>query len=873
MTTTPRPEGLALAERAYELVQVDPHAARTLAEEAVARARADRDSQAGPVALHALGWARAELGDPRALRTMRAAVRAAERGQQHDRAALIRRNVAWHIAYRGRPADAIREIESLRGRLRGIERARLEVFRVYIYHLAGRASESLPASKRALRTLHTHGDTAWEARLSHNRGCVLAEIGDYRRARTELERACRLYSSQGFDAAAADSRIELALLPALSGDPLQSLIELESIDATTLTDFAACWLYLNRAEALVRLRLLPEARADLMLFEQIAVSSGRRDPKARLDAARLALAAGDADAAAAIAASARRSFAARQQRPFAAAAQLTVLAAAVARQTTTPSALRAARSAVDELDARGWSIDALRGRLMIARATVVAGSLLRVRVELAAAQELERKGTVIDRVELRHVEALLLLRQGDPRRAERRLRDGLRLLETYRAILGALEVRATTGALGVDLAKAGLGIALDSGDPRKALAWAERVRANALRSPAIRPPKDPALGQAQAELRAVTRRVRDAEGRGRPAATLVARQADLEAHIRARSRLVRSDGIARQRARGVATSASTLADRVCVEYIEAPGDDHYVVTVAGGKPELHSLGPINLAEHLEWLRFALRRLARGGPDRTTRAATLANARAAAEGLDRALVAPLREAIGDAPLVIVPTGPLHAVPWGAVPSLRGRAVTVAPSLSTWLDLATRPKRRRPRVTLVAGPGLRHARAEINELRDLFADANVLTGKEATVEATLAALDGATLAHVACHGRFRSDSPLFSSLELADGPLTALDIQGLRRAPDVLVLSACDVALSERHPGDELLGLSAALLASGTRTIIASVVPVPDAAARRLMLAFHRRLAAGASPAAALAEAQAGLRGDRSALAGFLCIGAG
>ncbi len=102
---------------------------------------------------------------------------------------------------------------------------------------------------------------------------------------------------------------------------------------------------------------------------------------------------------------------------------------------------------------------------------------------------------------------------------------------------------------------------------------------------------------------------------------------------------------------------------------------------------------------------------------------------------------------------------------------------------------------------------------------------VAGRNATVEAALRALDGAKLAHVACHGRFRSDSPLFSSLELADGPLTALDLQRLRRAPELLVLSACDVALSERHPGDELLGFSAALLASGTRTIVASVVPFP------------------------------------------------
>ncbi len=41
----------------------------------------------------------------------------------------------------------------------------------------------------------------------------------------------------------------------------------------------------------------------------------------------------------------------------------------------------------------------------------------------------------------------------------------------------------------------------------------------------------------------------------------------------------------------------------------------------------------------------------------------------------------------------------------------------------------------------------------------------------------------------------------------------------------------------------------------------------------MLDFHRRLAGGASPATALATAQAGLRADQSALAGFLCLGAG
>ena len=235
--------------------------------------------------------------------------------------------------------------------------------------------------------------------------------------------------------------------------------------------------------------------------------------------------------------------------------------------------------------------------------------------------------------------------------------------------------------------------------------------------------------------------------------------------------------------------------------------------------------------------------------------------------------PCSQALGDAPLVVVPTGALHALPWGALPSLHGRPVVVSPSLSLWVELAARPRSPRRKQTLIAGPDLRHAVSEVKALSTLFPTATALRGREATATAALSAIDGASLAHVACHGRFRSDSPLFSSLELADGPLTVLDLQRLRRAPEILVLSACDVALSARHPGDELLGFAAALLAMRTRTIIASVVPVPDAAARRLMLAFHTELAAGTPPAAALAHAQAGLRRTSAALAGFVCLGTG
>ena len=121
-------------------------------------------------------------------------------------------------------------------------------------------------------------------------------------------------------------------------------------------------------------------------------------------------------------------------------------------------------------------------------------------------------------------------------------------------------------------------------------------------------------------------------------------------------------------------------------------------------------------------------------------------------------------------------------------------------------------------------------------------------------------------------------MFSALDLADGPLTVHDLESMRRAPETLVLSACDSGLSAVQPGDELLGLAASLLAMGTRTLVASLLPVPDDATRSLMVDLHRRLRAGASPANALAAAQghglaSGDDGALAAVASFVCIGRG
>lgn len=162
------------------------------------------------------------------------------------------------------------------------------------------------------------------------------------------------------------------------------------------------------------------------------------------------------------------------------------------------------------------------------------------------------------------------------------------------------------------------------------------------------------------------------------------------------------------------------------------------------------------------------------------------------------------------VVVIPDGVLHAMPWAAF----GR-VHVVPTLRHW-----RPWSRGGRRVWVTGPRLRHE--EVPALRREHGG-DVL---DPTVEATLRGLEGAGVAHIAAHGHVHPGNPLFSHLELRDGPLCGYDLARLRNPPEVVVLSACES------------GLARAFLDAGSRAVIAGVLPVPDALAGPAMAEVHR-----------------------------------
>jgi CHAT domain-containing protein len=147
--------------------------------------------------------------------------------------------------------------------------------------------------------------------------------------------------------------------------------------------------------------------------------------------------------------------------------------------------------------------------------------------------------------------------------------------------------------------------------------------------------------------------------------------------------------------------------------------------------------------------------------------------------------------------------------------------------------------------------------------------------ATAERVLGALDGAWLAHIAAHGSFRADNPMFSSILLDDGPLTVHDFERLGRAPYQLILAGCDSGMAAPVGADELLGLVSSLVPLGAAGIVASILPVNDLAVVPLMLALHEALQRGAPLAGALLAARRAVGDDPSAEAtahSFMALGA-
>jgi CHAT domain-containing protein len=234
-----------------------------------------------------------------------------------------------------------------------------------------------------------------------------------------------------------------------------------------------------------------------------------------------------------------------------------------------------------------------------------------------------------------------------------------------------------------------------------------------------------------------------------------------------------------------------------------------------------------------------------------------------------LMRPIEARIGTRRLVVVPHRVLHYVPYHALYDgssylIERREVCSVPSAAVLHHCLTAPRYRLEQATLLGVADQRNPRVreEVLALAHLFPDTVTLLDEQASRASLSEHSKTSHVLHLACHGNFRLDNPLFSSLQLADGWLTVRDVYQLHLTRcELVTLSACETGVNVLAPGDEWIGLARGFFSAGAPSLLVSQWIVDDEATAGLMIDFYSRLQAGSGPAAALRYAQCKLLAEK------------
>jgi CHAT domain-containing protein/predicted negative regulator of RcsB-dependent stress response len=230
-----------------------------------------------------------------------------------------------------------------------------------------------------------------------------------------------------------------------------------------------------------------------------------------------------------------------------------------------------------------------------------------------------------------------------------------------------------------------------------------------------------------------------------------------------------------------------------------------------------------------------------------------------------LIAPVAPRLKAKHLIFVPHGLLHYVPFhalfdGSQHLIDRYTVSYSPSASIYALCQTRPANSSG-ASLVFGIPDPQAPAildEVQALTGVLDHAELFVGQNATVNVLREKGPASRLIHIATHGRFRQDNPMFSAIRMGDSFLSLFDLYQLRLPVELITLSGCSTGLNVVAAGDELIGLARGLLHAGAQSLILSLWDVHDKSTAEFMTAFYRRLGTGESKAEALRSAMLQLR---------------
>ncbi|RPF22888.1 CHAT domain-containing protein [Myceligenerans xiligouense] len=620
---------------------------------------------------------------------------------------------------------------------------------------------------------------------------------------------------------------------------------------------------LARAEVLFDSGLLLDAERLLRTaVEQLARVGWRADhAEAEWFHARCLLGLRQYDEARRTARRASRRFADAGNPSMAALAQVLELEAELAAtrfETPTPTVARRRAQAALTVARKGDGTGSFLGyhpghaaRLVAARWLVLAGDIVQARRVFDVVGR-DGPGTPLTyRIQRLVVAAQLAFAEHNRSRGLRAVRQGFGLLREHRSRLGAVESVTAAAVHGVDLQLVDVGAALETGRAQAFFDALERGRSTFAGAGRVTPPDDPAAAELLAEARGLLGRARELRTDGDHAAEredLTRRAGVLQNQVRERSWLHAGDAEVDQPVTARETVRALDGTAVVANFAVLAGRLRAVRVDKDGAALLELGEPGGVEERVRRVRADIAVAANEHIPPPLRAAAQASLDRSLKKLDDAVLAPLG---ADGDLHIVAREPLLGIPWAALPSRQGQRTSVNSHVARGRRGA-RPGARH-RLLAAAGPGVAHGSGEAFAVGEEWPGATVLTGDSATTTAVREALATHDVVHLAAHGRHDADNPLFASIELADGPLFAHELDGMRLPGTVVVLAACEVGGSSEVVGGEVLGLTSVLLRLGARAVIAAVAPLPDALAAQVMPRFHAHLRATDDPEAALAAA--------------------
>ena len=297
------------------------------------------------------------------------------------------------------------------------------------------------------------------------------------------------------------------------------------------------------------------------------------------------------------------------------------------------------------------------------------------------------------------------------------------------------------------------------------------------------------------------------------------------------------------------------AEATLLEYFRI-GDRLIAVVLTRDRLEIVPLAEASrIVPRLRLLQFQMAKLER----KTDNAGAAADAmQGHLRFLYEEILAPIRNRLDECRrLVIVPHDVLHYVPFQALMDgdqylIDSFSISYAPSASLFALCRSRriPSGGRSLVMGVPDESSAHIRDEVLTVAGLLPNAELLMAEQATLSNLKEKGKSSRFIHIATHGQFRQDNPLFSSVRMGDGHLNVYDLYDLRLPAELITLSGCATGLSVLAKGDELLGLERGLLYAGAQAVLLTMWNVNDFSTSQFMARFYQRLSECQYPSEAL-----------------------